>query len=308
MSSTARAALDRSGAGRVLHVFPIAVYIRTIAGDVFDLLLADRLGPLSIAVSGAAAEWEVAPGDRASWTRSRLTTPGFQVDLEPAVVCNAVPPWSSVSETLRTTKKPLSGLRRSLLQHAPPESMAELLRLPGRGTQESLPWHLRFAKPRAEDFGRALAGASARPFATADSLGPAAAGLAGLGTGFTPAGDDFLLGAMYAAYALLPPEIAAWLASFIAESACPRTTTVSAAFLRAAAGGAASEGWHLLVDGLSSARQPGVEEAVRRLCEIGHTSGADSLAGFLLSADDMLPERGRSPARAARELGLQLPE
>jgi len=104
-----------------------------------------------------------------------------------------------------------------------------------------------------------------------------AARLAGLGPGLTPAGDDFLVGVMLWAW-LANPDPAAFC-RVVAETAAPRTTTLSAAWLRAAAQGQCSAAWHQLLAVLSN-KEP-LEPAVQNVLAHGATSGADTLAGFL---------------------------
>jgi hypothetical protein len=114
------------------------------------------------------------------------------------------------------------------------------------------------------------------------------AALAGLGGGFTPAGDDFLLGAIYALWATRPESAALPLAEAIAEGAAPLTTRVSAAYLRAGARGAAGQAWHSLVETLAGGGAEAITFAVTRLARIGHTSGADALTGYVLSLGALL--------------------
>lgn len=109
----------------------------------------------------------------------------------------------------------------------------------------------------------------------------AAARLAGCGQGLTPTGDDVLIGVLYALWVWQPD--ADWM-QLIAESAAPRTTTLSAAFLRAAAAGEATWPWHRLVAG-----DPG---AVADILATGHTSGAETWAGFCGAAARWSSERG----------------
>jgi hypothetical protein len=94
-------------------------------------------------------------------------------------------------------------------------------------------------------------------------------GLAGRGGGLTPAGDDVLMGVLYGLWVWYPRR--EWL-EMILETAAPRTTTLSANFIRAAADGEAVRQWHDLVNG-----HP---RAVDQILAIGHTSGADAWAGF----------------------------
>jgi hypothetical protein len=104
--------------------------------------------------------------------------------------------------------------------------------------------------------------------------------LAGLGPGSTPAGDDFIIGAIYAAWILHPAFRAGALARRLSEVAVPLTTSLSGAWLRAAADGAAGAAWHALFAGLELRGAFQTSAAVSRLLRTGHTSGADGLAGF----------------------------
>lgn len=93
--------------------------------------------------------------------------------------------------------------------------------------------------------------------------------LAGWGHGLTPAGDDILMGVLYGLWVWFPRE--EWM-RLIVETAVPRTTTLSAAFLRAAGNGEATIHWHNLVNGRV--------DALNQILAIGNTSGLDAWAGF----------------------------
>ncbi len=122
--------------------------------------------------------------------------------------------------------------------------------------------------------------------------GPAVA-LAGLGHGLTPAGDDFLCGAMAWAW-LAHPEPEAFCQPLV-RAAAPRTTALSAAWLRTAAAGEFSAPWHRLLGALANEQgHPAeIEAAVREALAHGATSGADILAGLLAlhSAPGMDPDK-----------------
>jgi len=116
--------------------------------------------------------------------------------------------------------------------------------------------------------------------------------LAGLGEGLTPAGDDFLCGAMTAAWAFAddPPV----LCRPVLATSRPLTTTLSGAFLAAAARGHVNEAWRnflllLSDDAPGSASRRSLDE----ILAFGASSGADTLAGFLWATRTFL----RSPAR-----------
>jgi hypothetical protein len=105
--------------------------------------------------------------------------------------------------------------------------------------------------------------------------------LAGLGGGLTPAGDDFIVGTLLAIWAGLYGSGRDSLAQTIVEAAAPLTTTLSAAYLRAAAQGECISHWHHLFAALQGSDPEATRIAVKSLLSIGHTSGADGLAGFL---------------------------
>jgi len=110
--------------------------------------------------------------------------------------------------------------------------------------------------------------------------------MAGLGPGLTPACDDFLAGVLLA-LALIQglrddPELAE-IADMLLETAAPRTGEISAAYLRAAHAGEANERWHRLLGALTGEHAGTVEEPARAVMQIGETSGADMLAGFLVA-------------------------
>jgi hypothetical protein len=107
---------------------------------------------------------------------------------------------------------------------------------------------------------------------------------AGLGGGLTPAGDDFLMGAIYALWspgAGLPSS----LIDTIVSAAIPYTTSLSIAWLKAASRGEAGLLWHKLVDAISSGEDRYVADATSKIAAVGHTSGEDALAGFMATME-----------------------
>jgi hypothetical protein len=108
--------------------------------------------------------------------------------------------------------------------------------------------------------------------------------LAGLGSGLTPAGDDFIVGAIYAAWIIHPLEVASVLTQATADIAAPLTTSLSAAWLKSAGQGEVGILWHQFFDALISAGRIAnpayLQEAIGNILSVGETSGADALAGF----------------------------
>jgi len=104
--------------------------------------------------------------------------------------------------------------------------------------------------------------------------------LIGLGPGLTPAGDDFVGGAMIAlrtfGLAPLADRIAAWALPLAATN----TNRISRAHLECAAAGEGHEALHDLLCSFE-------EKHLARLARIGHTSGLDAAAGALLALTDL---------------------
>lgn len=103
--------------------------------------------------------------------------------------------------------------------------------------------------------------------------------LAGLGIGLTPAGDDYLMGAMYAAWVVHPQEVAKNVTEEIANVAVPLTTSLSGAWLKCAAKGEAGELWHDFFNALIEDQN--IYLPMSKILSVGETSGSDALMGFL---------------------------
>jgi hypothetical protein len=114
-------------------------------------------------------------------------------------------------------------------------------------------------------------------------------GLAGLGPGLTPSGDDVLVG-FAAIMALLSPQLSAdslpreHIASIIAAVAKPRTTILSAVLLEYASRGEVAEQLGMLMLTLSYPVEATetLLVAADRVLAFGASSGGDTLLGILL--------------------------
>ena len=109
----------------------------------------------------------------------------------------------------------------------------------------------------------------------------AARQLAGLGIGLTPSGDDYIMGAIYAAWIVHPANVAKVFAREIANTAASLTTSLSAAWLRSAGKGEAGILWHEFFNALIAGDNVGIQLQIDKLLSVGETSGADALSGFL---------------------------
>jgi hypothetical protein len=111
-----------------------------------------------------------------------------------------------------------------------------------------------------------------------DPAPDAAAPLIGLGPGLTPAGDDFVVGALIALRALGGNVVAARIAAWALALAERGTGRISRAHLACAAQGEGHEALHAL---LAAKDDDALETALDALGRVGHSSGWDAAAGAL---------------------------
>jgi hypothetical protein len=105
--------------------------------------------------------------------------------------------------------------------------------------------------------------------------------LAGLGPGLTPAGDDFIVGSLYAVWMVHPFVVAQTLARDVASTAAQLTTSLSAAYLRSAGSGEAGISWHRFFSALISCDSDRIYNSILEVLSMGASSGSDALSGFV---------------------------
>ncbi len=229
-------------------------------------------GPLNIVVDGSG--WNltsIRPGARAQTDGERLQVGGLEIDVSSAAVWEPQPDWPSLRMHQGAIEMRLTALRDFCLAYARAGSLLALLH-EGSGGHSPRRAVLAAARSGLDALAVGWAGDMAR-------LREGAAQLAGLGGGLTPGGDDFLCGAMLWAWLAHSTPIS--FCRTIVESAAPRTTTLSAAFLWAAAQGECHVAWHVLLEALARGDDVGVARAAEDVLAHGATSGADALAGFV---------------------------
>ena len=202
----------------------------------------------------------------------RIEIGTIQVDAASAKQWQPRPIWRRFGEELDSAAR--GRLAALLHEHAPPGSFAPLANgtLPELDqTVQSKALHAA-ARP-AKLLVTSLAAGNSK------AAGEAAVGLAGLGGGVTPSGDDYLQGAIHALWAMQSEERARPMGEAIANKAASQTNVISSEWLRSAARGDAGEDWHLLAQAISANQR--IDETVIQLLRRGHTSGADAMAGFL---------------------------
>jgi hypothetical protein len=244
---------------RMLAVFDHACDLVTTEGDVIALVTPDvGNGPLNIVVDARPGEFKaLGQGTMATLQKTNLHIGSAQVDLREAEVWKPCPDWNVLRGNLDIITCRLPTLREITLRHTAVRATL-VAALPGRppGPPLNAGWD-----------------------GDLDQLRQAATQLAGLGGGLTPAGDDFLCGVMLWAWLAHPAP--SEFCHVIVEVAAPRTTTLSAAFLRSVAKGECSAAWHRLLNALASGSHDELDAATVQVLAHGATSGADTLGGFL---------------------------
>lgn len=261
-------------AAHVLAVFDQACNLVTPDGNVIALVIPSvGNGPLNIVVDGVPGIFAtLSPGAAATWRAANLRIGECQVHLEKATTWEPRPTWNVLRNQRDAIVRRLPTLEAVALQHAPAESLF-ILALQG------LVFGQNSLLPDPAVFHNAQETLQAGWNGDLAQLQEGTIQLAGLGSGLTPAGDDFLVGMMLWAW-LAHPEPHAFCHSII-QAGAPRTTTLSAAFLRAASRSECSAAWHRLLAALGSGPDGELEAATRQVISYGATSGADTLAGFL---------------------------
>ncbi|HIP96496.1 MAG TPA: DUF2877 domain-containing protein, partial [Anaerolineae bacterium] len=262
---------------RLLAVFDHACDLVTPDGGVVALVTPQiGNGPLNVVVEVEPGNFAaVEPGMAAMLDGGRLRAGGLVVVLDKATVWEPCPDWSALRARRATVVGRLSLLWTIALRHAPAGNLLEIIS--GREARDAI-------SPRGDVLSAVIweAVEALRAGWEGDIalLQKGAAQLSGLGSGLTPAGDDFLTGVMLWAWLAHPSP--RFFCRVLLEVAAPRTTTLSAAFLRVAAQGECSAPWHRMLAALASgAAEDELVVIVQEVLAHGATSGADALAGFL---------------------------
>jgi hypothetical protein len=152
---------------------------------------------------------------------------------------------------------------------------------------EGLNVYSKNALPRIKELLEAVRGADL------SGIWRATRGLAGLGPGLTPSGDDLLSGYMlmmslYAKNTGRWEEMVARTNRAVLSGARGRTTALSEEYLSQAAQGRGNESATILCRELLTGEDGSIEQAVRNITMIGETSGTDTTLGMILGAGSFL--------------------
>lgn len=232
---------------RVLAAFDTAVYLTVPGLDevVLPLLTADALPlPTGLRLTQTSAEvvFGLAPGDTVVVGEGTVRWRHMTV--------RAVRVWRPARVALR----------------------------PGASARLSSPEVRRLLAGAAGDGRSVLGGLTAalvREIRRGGDASPYLLGLVGRGAGLTPSGDDALIGALLALAALAQPLPSPFGLAYA------RTTSLSASLLRAAGEGYAIAAVVRLTDAAIAGDLEGCRDVLPGVLAIGHSSGADLVAGLL---------------------------
>lgn len=258
---------------RVLHVFDAACNLINENDQVISLVSSQiGDGPFNVVVPGVNFSDYVTPADPVTRTPGNLMVGHLTVNILSARQWSPRPCWESLHADPTRLFGHLTLLLDVLRDQAPVGSLAGLLFAPTGPISAIDTAVLHTAR---EPAAKLVTGLSQDDHALCLE---GAASLSGLGGGLTPAGDDWLVGFMLGIWAAsarhtIPPTA-------IAQTAAPRTTPLSAAWLHAAARGECGAPWHILFESLIKGSEPAITQAAEAVIHQGHTSGADALAGF----------------------------
>jgi hypothetical protein len=251
LTPTVKEWLTNSRHSRILHVFDRVCNLINERGEILSVVSPEiRNGPFNMVIEKEVCfSRHLSIESPISIFPNKLIIAHLTINTTNAKLWNPRPDWERLHTRRYEIFDRLTSL--SLLNYQPsiPESIFSTL-------------------------SRALANADISTARTATSQ------LAGLGQGLTPSGDDFIMGAILAAWIIHPVNIAKDFADDLAGTAASLTTSLSAAWLKSAGKGEAGSLWHDFFDGLSSENEMSIQGALEKLHTVGHTSGDDALAGF----------------------------
>lgn len=280
--------LEQSRKPLILHVFDPVCNLINEEGEVFSLVGPFvGNGPFSALTSeGKFTSW-ISAKSQVEISDRVLTINGADISYENAEIWDPRPEWELVKEKPEENLAANDIIESLLKEHAEEESFAKIV-LPLKDDNKAQSVTHQKASPAIDKL------LSAILVEDRNTMSETAAALGGLGAGLTPAGDDFLIGLMHALWVGRSSAAALALSLVLAESAIPRTNSLSAAWLRVASQGEAGEPWHQLVWAIAKGSdRDSVERAVMRILPTGHSSGADALGGFVALSRLLLAKEGQ---------------
>lgn len=257
--------LQKPHTAMLLHLFDKVINLVDADGDIISVVQPHiQSGPFSLVVDQERPfPTLISLHDPVSKTATSLTIGSLAIDCTPAQHWQPMPNWHLLRE------------QSDWLDVLPGMETAVTHQLDSLGNFGPANFVAQFQIATAEMKAIRLA-------TDAEKWRTAVTNLAGLGPGFTPAGDDFLVGFLFGLWATQPEDKVLKLAEIVVETAVPRTTQLSAAWLQAASRGEAWLPWHELVNSFIAGHD--WQPPVNRILNQGATSGLAALLGFIAAA------------------------
>ncbi|MCA9919790.1 MAG: DUF2877 domain-containing protein [Anaerolineales bacterium] len=260
--------LQKSQAATLLHLFDRVINLIDADGEIISVVQTQiQPGPFSMVVEEERPFPNlISPHAHVNKTATSLTLGPLQIDCRGAELWQPVPDWQQLRKRQADWLDVLPQMETAV--HAHLNTLGSL-----GPTNFNAQFQAATAKMKAIHL-------------EIDQVAwqTAVAHLAGLGPGFTPAGDDFLLGFLFGLWATRPRDEVLELATIVVETAVPRTTQLSAAWLQAAGQGEAHHTWHKLTQTLLA--NANWETPLQHILQTGATSGAVALLGFIMAAQN----------------------
>jgi len=285
--------LSRSDKATVLHVFKKSCNLVNSNGQLVSLVTSE-LGPGPFSVVLFQDEALKGRGGVSDWVRDDLEARiqdgkillGTVVfDVNTADVWDPKPDWAKIHAHRDWLMTNQSRLLKLLLEEVSRDSLIQIIGdlLPGKNqafpsSQSSGDLHHEFHNAVIEPARWVLEGIA---YKQPSLLERGLFNLLGLGGGLTPAGDDFILGVIFALRILFGSSQAKQTMLPVRQLAEKRTNRLSSAYLRAAVEGEASFPWHVFFEAILSEDTAALFSATRSLINQGQTSGSDSLIGLI---------------------------
>jgi len=290
ISSSAKDWIESQAPSKVLHVFPKACNLINDDGEVLSVVASEiGAGPFSIVlrpdINGVAGfegftNWVDASSPIQTDTHT-IFLGDLQVDTSEAEVWNPIPNWSSIRSSRDRWLGFLPTFQKSIDALAPPESFYGFVDAILSEDSEGLSVGTTTDLVQIHAMGPARELCEGIITENIAKIREGAMGLAGLGRGLTPAGDDFIMGALLGLRTIALSKTCSRIAETILSIAIQRTNSLSAAWLRAAAKGETHETWRSFFEAIEQGSREKMEAAAIKILNVGHSSGADAMAGFL---------------------------
>lgn len=263
--------IKNSRTAKVLHVFDSACNLINSEGEIVSITsIKLGKGPFSISIPLDNFQDYIDKFSKITSAQDHLSVGELNIDISHSPLWDPNPDWGKIVGRLEEN---IEDIFSFLKKYAPMESMVNLLIARENGNRQTK-WIQERASAGSNELQDGIKLIEKKLINSGTSK------LAGLGIGLTPSGDDYLVGIIFGLWATLPRPEAIHISNLISHTAAPLTTTLSKQYIKSAAVGEAGELWHNFIEAVSNKSPDDIFNSIKRILNTGHTSGADCLAGF----------------------------